>query len=299
MATPADKEYGRKPSEFTDRKDYKKFMRELTTFLSTNAAKYDTDAKKISLVQSLCTSGTPEVWAQGKFETAYEQAVDGIIPDAAWGTFAAYLASLVASFKDPNDSRTAQNELAVLYPKKGQSMEEFFQVFDQLAQRAGHSTNDRILIELLEAKVPQSLLEQVYKDDPPDAYALYKAAVIRYDNLRRRFEAVRQITRTAYQHSHPSASSHTSSSTSHTKPTAPAHIPATKSNTGVTYGGRGQPMEIDRNKAKAEGKCYRCGEPGHIARSCPSWERGNTIRALFRDCEEDERTDLLEDFLGV
>ena len=45
---------------------------------------------------------------------AFEQQVDGIIPDAAWGTFTAYLANFITSFKDPNDSRTAQNELAVL-----------------------------------------------------------------------------------------------------------------------------------------------------------------------------------------
>src|ERR1700720_4700816 len=99
-------------------------MRELPTFLLLNTTKYDTDAKKIALVQSLCTGGAPEVGPQGKFEVAFEQQVDSIIPDAAWGTVAAYLANFITSFKDPDDSRTAQNELAVLYPRKGQSMEE-------------------------------------------------------------------------------------------------------------------------------------------------------------------------------
>ena len=40
MATPSDKEYGRRPGEINDRKEYKRFMRELTTFLSSNTAKY-------------------------------------------------------------------------------------------------------------------------------------------------------------------------------------------------------------------------------------------------------------------
>ena len=71
MATPSDKEYGWRPGEINDRKEYKRFMRELTTFLSSNTAKYDTDAKKITLVQSLCTGGAPEVWVQGKFEMVF------------------------------------------------------------------------------------------------------------------------------------------------------------------------------------------------------------------------------------
>ena len=89
-------------------------MRELTTFLLSITAKYDTDAKKIVLVQSLCTGGALEVWAQGKFKMAFEQQIDGIIPDAAWGTFTAYLANFITSFKDLNNSSTTQNKLAVL-----------------------------------------------------------------------------------------------------------------------------------------------------------------------------------------
>ena len=174
MATPSDKEYGRRPGEINDRKD-------LCESLPHSSRQTQPNMTPMPRRSPLCNLSAQEERQKSVLKAnkeAFEQQIDGIIPDAAWGTFAAYLANFITSFKDPNDSRTAQNELAVLYPRKGQSMKEFFQIFDQLAQRAGHGTNDKLCIELLEAKVPSSLIEQVYKDEPPTVYDQYKASVI-------------------------------------------------------------------------------------------------------------------------
>ncbi|KIK49800.1 hypothetical protein GYMLUDRAFT_114256, partial [Collybiopsis luxurians FD-317 M1] len=39
-----------------------------------------------------------------------------------------------------------------------------------------------------------------------------------------------------------------------------------RDSTGVTFGGAGRPMDLD--KARSEGRCFRCGEKGHLARNC-------------------------------
>src|ERR1700735_4187104 len=101
-AVPEPKEKGCRPDLFTDKLQYPKFGRQLSTFLASNTQIYDKYVKKVLLLLSFITDGTPGQWAEQKVEAAERQGVRGAIPDAAWGTWDGIRTALDTSFGDPN-----------------------------------------------------------------------------------------------------------------------------------------------------------------------------------------------------
>ena len=311
-AAPAvSKERGRRPDPFSDLRNYELFRRQIGIFLLANPDIYDTDLHKIFFALTLLNEGPPGQWAQNYIERVEAQVTQaGNIPDAAWGTFDAFMNGLRDSFADPNKGRSASNALETLTYDNNRRADEFFQEFETLAGCAGYINNHAYLIDLLERKLPKHLLKKVYNDAIPTTYPAYKERVIRFDNLEQRLKVITHHSGSKHSYSSPNYSS--SSNSSHAK-----------TSTGV-YGGAGEPMDIGRNRPKAKlwvprtssstkkpadnkptggamrMKCFGCGKEGHMVSKCPLVKRKKQqqIRALIEELD-DKETDLIKDFLKV
>ena len=51
---------------------------------------------------------------------------------------------------------------------------------------------------------------------------------------------------------------------------------------------------MDLDEMKRQGRCFRCGQQGHISRNCPNKEQKKfDVRATVQELSKDERVELL------
>ena len=76
------------------------------------------------------------------------------------------------------------------------------------------------------------------------------------------------------------------------RPFTSAPAPSTtKTSTGTTFGGQGQPMDL--SQAKSQGLCFTCHQKGHISRNCPQ-KRRTMVRQMLGEMSEAECAELLQ-----
>ncbi|SJL16841.1 uncharacterized protein ARMOST_20370 [Armillaria ostoyae] len=152
---------------------------------------------------------------------------------------------------------------------------EYLQELEKLAKKAKlqHDTNDRgHMVMVLRQGVPTSYTNMIanIRTNIPVGYEQWGQRIIVMNEERQRKAALDLVGR-MYQPQPPppqqNAGTPKGASGATTSP-APK-----KTVTGTTFGGRGQPMDIDAVKS---GNCFRCGEKGHISKNCPlqSWNKG-------------------------
>jgi len=63
-----------------------------------------------------------------------------------------------------------------------------------------------------------------------------------------------------------------------------------KTSTGTTYGGRGQPIDIEKsndNFKDRKSKCFNCNKYGHMAKECQVKKKEREVRTCFK-CDKEE-----------
>ncbi|PBK68210.1 hypothetical protein ARMSODRAFT_976063 [Armillaria solidipes] len=174
-------------------------------------------------------------------------------------------------FLDAN-ARLRYQALRRLHQTDFKSGNIFFQKFEELALEADIIDNEGQMAKMVEEAVRKTTKDTIYAQPNHllDTYEEWKRRILQIDyNYHLNRATGGQLTNRLN-------NAGTSKGNSSATTSSAGKVPAT----GTTYGGQGQPMDID---AINNGKCFRCHEKGHISKNCllQSWnKKKQEVRAL-------------------
>ena len=265
----APEPYDGSPLKFRD------WLRQVLIYI--RGKKITADEDRILIALSYMKSGTAAAWANRFFDTN----LNGL------GTWPEFETQLKAAFEDKTLSRKARERLENLHQGSSR-IDDFISRFESLAKDAGVDANEAELIRLLERNVKSDLIDAIYASGQlPENYAGYKSRVLGLGRLwEQRQEQRAQEHR---RHAPPMATTAKPSP----GPVAPQMTTDKRTPTGIVYGGRGKPMELDA--LRRENRCFTCGASGHFRRECPDKDKATKInvRAMALDLSVEEREELM------
>ncbi|KDQ54332.1 hypothetical protein JAAARDRAFT_83859, partial [Jaapia argillacea MUCL 33604] len=220
------------PEIFTgDKQKFGRWWRSMQLFLRDPKNGTLSETEKTDILISHIRGPDVDTWVENFWDEYWDDA------NNKWQkSWVDVVTILKERFEDSNLQRQAELELEHLVQGKD-SAEEFFQKFEILRNRAKYDKKNTHLLLLLEQNVNAGIIDKIYGVMPlPADYDAWKKAILVHDALwKRRLE-----------------NKHAPSATKQQAPTAGQIRGDKKDATGKTYGGMGQPMDLNR-------ACLKCG----------------------------------------
>ena len=161
----------------------------------------------------------------------------------------------------------------------GKGLVEFIAEFDLLVMTAGYKLPDHkeFLCHMFRTKINSRISDQLYsRGIAMDDYTNLKVEALKADASNKARDNERRLQGISVGKGRPFS----------TTPVASAS--ATKTSTGTTFGGQGQPMDL--SQAKSQGLCFTCHQKGHISRNCPQ-KRRTMVRQMLGEMSDAEHAE--------
>lgn len=274
-----------KPDNF-DGTEFKfsSFIHQLTLLFWANPAQYKLDDNKITCALSYMRGGRAESWARGFME----KLEDLNSYQCSWDEFKDLL---TLSFGTADPSASAVDKLYKL-EQGSMTADEYIVAFEE---HEGHTGwDDKALMNQFERGLKPGLAASIYRlECMPATLPGWKQWCRKLDRQWRLYEEKQRML-------HPQKSTATVQAKAVSQVQVPRAVAtlnggyAKQDGTGVIFGGKGQPMDIDGAQSRIV--CFRCGNRGHVARFCPDKIRGNVqhVRAVLGEEEFAELLSLVK-----
>ena len=261
---------------------YRRFKTDLRLYFSAHKVTEDQD--KIIIALS-CMTDNAGTWAQIIAERA--TATD----PPRFGKWEDFVEIMDHRFQDNAQQYKARKEVEEFKQGK-RHIDEYIHELERLFLDANlKDENERI--RLLKHGVHPSLVRSIIvnSNQRPETYDEWRDSLL---NLGRHEEEYGQEF--GYRSQQTPAQSYSRQPPAPTpQPRQPhtfiVNVPDKKNNTGITYGGAGQPMEIDRLRNV---RCFGCNQLGHMRPNCPNpgGKKAMNIREVLLQFTEEERDEL-------
>ncbi|SJL16607.1 uncharacterized protein ARMOST_20133 [Armillaria ostoyae] len=287
----------RKPNPFLgDPDDIDRFITDCQMYFQVHSAYMWLDPYRVAFASSYF-EGKAKDWWTLQLEDLYSTS-RGKYRFPSWYTFKQ---AVTTKFSDPGVEEKHKVAMYALRMTGTMTATEYLQELEKLAKKAKlrHDTDDRgHMVTALRQGVPASYTNMIANigTNIPVGYEQWGKRLIIMNEERQRKAALDLVGR-MYQPRPPPPQQNTGTP----KGASGATTSSTpkKTATGTTYGGRGQPMDIDTIKS---GNCFRCGEKGHISKNCPlqSWNKGKKqeVRASTTEPSTGSKIEEVKDAAG-